>query len=64
MLKVYMNTVYENIFLVHVNMLGFIGWNNFSTESAKMLKKLWEAKKGKRKIKQILLPFAVIAYYK
>ena len=32
-----MNTGYENIFLVHSNILVCIGWNIFSTESQKML---------------------------
>ena len=38
MLKGYMNTVYENIVLVHENMLGFIGRNILSTESQKAKK--------------------------
>ena len=42
MLKCYMDAVYENIVLIYVNMLGFVGWNILSTESEKMLKKLWE----------------------
>ena len=33
----FVNTVYENIFLVYVNILGFIGSNILSTESQKIV---------------------------
>ena len=33
MLKCYMDTVYENVVLIYINMLGIVGWNILSTEN-------------------------------
>ena len=32
-----MDAVFDNIVLIYVNILGFVGWNILSTESQKML---------------------------